>query len=192
MLDLRDKVLEKVVLKQLMNHIKINKLLSDHQSAYRPGHSTETVLVRILNDALTSLDQDKVSALLHLDLSAAFDTVDHNILLTRLSDVFGIGGTALCWFRSYLLHRKQYVVVDSHKSSETPVHFGVPQGSVLGPVLFTLYTTPLSHLIDSHKLRHEMYADDTQLFQSSCPGDYNTLTQSLQECFRHKTLDVSK
>ena len=86
------------------------------------------------------------------------------------------------WFRSYLSHRKQYVVVDCHRSAESPVHFGVPQGSVLGPVLFTLYTTPLSHLIDTHKLRHEMYADDTQLFHSSCPSDYDALTKSLQGC----------
>ena len=175
------KLLERLVLHQLFSHLTSHSLLSDHQSAYRPGHSTETVILRIANDLLNSLDQDKISVLLLLDLSAAFDTIDHDILLSRLNTTFGITNTALNWFRSYLSDRKQVVLVDGHRSSESTLNFGVPQGSVLGPVLFILYTTPLTHLIDTYSIRHEMYADDTQLVHSDTPPNYNHLIQSLQD-----------
>jgi len=175
------KLLERLVLRQLFSHLTSHSLLSDHQSAYRPGHSTETVLLRIANDLLNSLDQDKISVLLLLDLSAAFDTIDHDILLSRLNTTFGISDTALNWFRSYLSDRKQIVVVNGNRSSESTLNFGVPQGSVLGPVLFILYTTPLTHLIDTYSIRHEMYADDTQLVHSDNPPNYHDLIQSLQE-----------
>ena len=176
------KLLERLVLHQLFSHLTTHNLLSAHQSAYRPGHSTETVLLRIVNDLLNSLDQDKVSVLLLLDLSAAFDTVDHKILLTRLSQTFGITSTALNWFRSYLSERKQTVLVSGNRSSESVLDFGVPQGSVLGPVLFILYTTPLTPLIDMYSVHHEMYADDTQLNHSESQSNYNHLIQTLQDC----------
>ena len=175
------KLLERLVLQQLFSHLTSHSLLSDHQSAYRPGHSTETVLLRIANDLLNSLDQDKISVLLLLDLSAAFDTIDHDILLSRLSTTFGITNTALNWFRSYLSDRKQIVLINENRSSESTLNFGVPQGSVLGPVLFILYTTPLTHLIDTYSIRHEMYADDTQLVHSDTPPNYDNLVQSLQD-----------
>ena len=133
------KLLEKLVLQQLVSHLSTHNLHSIHQSAYWSGHSTETVLLRILNDLLTSLDDSKISILLLLDLSAAFDTIDHEILLSRLKHDFGIRGTALNWFQSYFSDRKQYVLIDYHKSTETSLDFGVPQGSVLGLVLFTTY-----------------------------------------------------
>ena len=88
------------------------------------------------------MDEDKISVLLLLDLSAAFDTIDHQILLSYLETVFGIHSTALQWFRSYLLDINQSIVVNNSASSPSPLVFGVPQGSVLGPVLFVLYTTP--------------------------------------------------
>ena len=143
---------------------------------------SETVLLRILNDLLTFLDNDKTAVLILLDLSAAFDTIDHEILLSRLKNSFGIQNSALSWFRSYLSERKQSVFINGIKSSEQPLVFGVPQGSVLGPVLFVLYTSPLTHVIDSHSVRHEMYADDTQLIHSITPASYDDLTLSLQDC----------
>ena len=108
-----------------------NNLCNPSQSAYRIGHSTETALLRVVNDLLNAMDEDKISVLLLLDLSAAFDTIDHQILLSRLETVFGIRYTALQWFRSYLLDRNQCVVVNCFAFSSSPVMFGVPQGTLL-------------------------------------------------------------
>ena len=124
--------------------------------------NTETVLLRILNDLLTSLDDSKISILLLLDLSVALDTIDHENLLSRLKHDFGIRGTALNWFRSYLSDRKHYVLIDDHKSTETFLEFGVPQGSVLGTVLFILYTTPFTCLIQKHSSRNVRRRHTTQ------------------------------
>jgi len=176
------KILEKAVLHQLSSHLAANHLLTPHQSAYRTGHSTETAILSILDNILTSLDDNKISALLLLDLSAAFDTIDHEILLHRLQHTFGIQGTSLNWFQSYLSERKQFVSANDHRSLETSLLFGVPQGSVLGPVLFIMYTTPLSDVIGEHSVSHEMFADDTQLLNSSPPDDCSELLSTLQSC----------
>ena len=176
------KILEKAVLHQLSSHLAANHLLTPHQSAYRTGHSTETAILSILDNILTSLDDNKISALLLLDLSAAFDTIDHEILLHRLQHTFGIQGTSLNWFQSYLSERKQFVSANDYRSLETSLLFGVPQGSVLGPVLFIMYTTPLSDVIGEHSVSHEMFADDTQLLNSSPPDDCSELLFTLQSC----------
>ena len=104
--------------------------------------------------------------LLLLDLTAAFDTVDHSLLLSRLSSSFGLKGTVLAWMRSYLSSRMQYVRVDSQKSSPRSLDRGVPQGSVLGPLLYLLYTAPLVKIIQNHRLQYHLYADDSQLYIS--------------------------
>ena len=109
-----------------------------------------------------------------LDLSAAFDNIDHNILLTRLTRLqsnFGISGTALSLLSSYLSNRSQSVLIGNHSSSSSPLLTGVPQGSVLGPLLFCLYTSPLSHIFSNSPVSYHLYADDTQLYISFSSSD---------------------
>ena len=117
-----------------------------------------------------------------LDLSAAFDTLDHKILLDRLSSSFGICDTALNWFKSYLENRKQKVKINSHYSDELPISFGVPQGSVLGPLLFTMYVYPISDVIKNKGFDFHLYADDTQLYSSFKSSNINTSLADMSNC----------
>ena len=176
------KVLERIVLSQLNKHLNHNNLLSPLQSAYRPNHSTETALLRIVNDLLTSVDNNKICILTLLGLSAAFDTVDHRILLTRLQHSFGISGPALSWFLSYLCNRKHAVTINSLQSQHTTLHYGVPQGSVLGPVLFILYTQSLFNLVSKHAVSHHAFADDNQLYKISTLDTIHQSIETLQNC----------
>ena len=152
------------------------------QSAYRPGHSTETALLKVVNDLFLSLNKGNISVLALLDLSSAFDAIDHPILVHRLQTDLGYTDSVLQWFSSYLTDRTHYVSLSSHCSAFSPVHSGVPQGSVLGPMFFTMYTKPLSAIIDSHSVIHHQFADDLQL-QMSAPSDtIYELLHSMQSC----------
>ena len=152
-----------------MDHLTSNSLLNSHQSAYCKHHSTETALVYIHDYLISAMGSQKISCLCLLDLSAAFDTIDHDILITSLSSWFGIHGSVLSWFKSYLSSRCFRVKCETDLSSWHTSSCGVPQGSVLGPLLFVMYTTPLSTRISSCSLNHHLYADDTQLFLSFLP-----------------------
>ena len=176
------KILEKVVLKQCQYHLRQNNLLETRQSAYRKNHSTETAVLSVMEELLSNIDERLVSLVALLDLSAAFDTIDHDILLSRLKHSFGFQGTVLKWFNSYLSDRYQSVCIDDVLSSPAPLSCGVPQGSVLGPVLFSLYTQPLSDVIISHKCSYHKYADDTQLCKSSHPDSFLSAQTSMQAC----------
>ena len=124
--------------------------MSKLQSAYRKFHSSETALLYVQNDILASLDAGHSTALLLLDLSAAFDTIYHSILTHRLQHWFGISSTALNLLSSFLSDRFQTVITPASKSNPVLLEYGVPQGSVLGPLLYSLYTTPLHSIISKY------------------------------------------
>ena len=158
------KIIERVVCDQLTfyiaNSVKIEKL----QLAYKQGHSTETAMLKVKTDILDAIDQRKVVCLVLLDLSVAFDTVNHNHLLNHLKYRFGVVGTALAWLTDYLKGRTQKVVLDgTHghiESDAAMLKCGVPQGSVLGPILFTLYISPLGDICRNIGVDYHNYADD--------------------------------
>jgi hypothetical protein len=130
-------LLERLVAKQLIDYVSTAHLLPDLQSTYRAHHSTETAVVKVRSDILRALDAGNLVMLTMLDLSAAFDMLDHAVLLRRLGTSYGIGGKVLDWFRSYLNGRTQYVRRSSMQSSRRTVACGIPQGSVLGKAFFT-------------------------------------------------------
>ena len=143
------KLVEKAVCVQLTDYITSNGLSETFQSAYKSFHSTETALLRVQNDILCALDRNESVILVLLDLSVAFDTVDHSVLMTssiRLSACFGFQGTVLKWLKSYLSSRKLFVKVGNSHSSQFALKCGVPQGSVLGPLLYLLYTSPIADI----------------------------------------------
>jgi hypothetical protein len=158
------KVLERVVAAQLTTYLESNLLQDPLQSAYRAGHSTESAVLKIKSDLDTILDAGDAALMVLLDLSAAFDTIDHEILLTRLERDVGIKGNALEWLTSYLSNRSQSVVINDAVSKPQPLTVGVPQGSVLGPLLFLLYILPLRTIIERHQSLRHGYADDAQLY----------------------------
>ena len=128
-------------------------------------HSIETALLNIHNNMLQARNCGKINILLLLDLSAVFDTVDHSILLSRMNSYFGIGAVALDWFQSYLSGRTYCVRIDNVTSDISQLQYGHPQGSVLGPILFSMYTSPAADIIREHGLKYHCYADNT--FQSN-------------------------
>ena len=144
--------------------------------------SSETALLKVVNDLFLSLNKGNISVLALLDFSSAFDTIDHTILVHRLHTDFGFTDTVLQWFSSYLTDRIHYVSLSNHCSAFVPVHSGVPQCSVLGPILFTMYTKPLSAIIDSHSIIHHSFADDLQLHMSAPPDRISELLHSMQSC----------
>ena len=148
------KILEKLVLSKVSTYLNSHNLYNTCQSAYRPGHSTETALPKFANDLFLSLNKGNISVLALLDFSSAFDTIDHPILVNRLHTDFGFTDTVLQWFSSYLTDRTHYVSLSNHCSAFAPDHSGVPQVSVLGPILFTMYIKPLSAIIDSHSITY--------------------------------------
>lgn len=142
-----------MVAKQLQHYLFSIDLFPILQSAYRPNHSTETALLKVTNDILLNMNDQRVTLLLLLDLSAAFDTVDHDTLLHQLQFTFGVNGKVLSWFSSYLSGRSQQIAINETLSAEFELHCGVPQGSCLGPLLFT----PLSIRANSSRLSNIIF-----------------------------------
>jgi len=156
------KTIERLANNRLSAHMDSQALLPSTQSAYRKYHSTETSLVRIHNDIVSAIDQGQVAALVLLDLSAAFDTVDHEVMLNVLKQRFGIMGSALDWMTSYLHNRSQVIQLGSTTSSSHNLDCGVPQGSVLGPKQFVAYVEDVNQVFINHDVTYHGYADDMQ------------------------------
>ena len=176
------KLLEKVVMQRVNDHLDANNLREPLQSAYCSKHSTETALVRVFSDILCTINEQKCVLLVLLDLSAAFDTINHKVLLTRLEKLFGVTGEALEWLKSYFQNRRQRVVLGTHSSVPLPLLTGVPQGSVVGPGTFPAYTKPLGKLVRSHDVDLHLYADDTQLYVGCHIPDVDATKEKLETC----------
>ena len=157
------KLLERHVAADLRRYIDENKLLDQFQSAYRSHHSTETALVRIHDDIMQALGRRKGVILVLLDLTAAFDTVDHAILFQQMKSI-GICESALAWVTSYLSDRTVSIKINDAISRRQQLNCGIPRGSVLRPLLFTICCMPLTAIDAKHHLKYHMYADDTQLY----------------------------
>ena len=148
---------------QLVPFLEEVGVVPRYQSAYRKRHSIETALCKIHDDLVINTCHGKASLLVLLDLSTAFDTVDHQLLLSDFSDC-GVEGTALVLLESYLENREQCVAIGKSRSEPTTLQYGVLQGSVLGPVLFTVYTATLAFLLEAHGVSYHFFAGDTQLY----------------------------
>ena len=165
------KIIEKCVSVQLTKYLEENDLFTEFQSGYRKHHSCETATTKIHSDILVMCDKRSRVVLLILDLSAAFDTVNHTCLLKKLKNMYGIQCLALEWIKSYLTDRSFCVKVKDTKSKQTILEVGVPQGSILGPLLFILYTKDLQEIAINNGLNIHLYADDTQLYCTFDPSD---------------------
>ena len=169
------KFIERVVVDQLIDHIRNLRLMEPLQLAYRAFHSKETALLKVKSDIHQAMEKQEEMCLVLLNLSATFDTVNHSILLNQLNHHMGNSGTALNWLCSNLTNRSQQVITgdsntDGAHSNPVPLTFWVSQGSILGPILFTLYKVPLWHLYHNHGITYHLYVDAQQVYLSFCPS----------------------
>ena len=191
------KLLEKLVAKQMVGYLNKNKILYEHQYGFRKGHSTIHPVLQFLDKILFSLNkiQPEYTLGIFCDLKKAFDTVDFEILLSKL-DHYGFSGISNVWFRNYLTGRKQYVTINGQESEVKQLHCGVPQGSVLGPLLFLIFINDLPNSSDLFTL---LFADDTtfQISGHDLPSLFQTANDELNKAntwfqANKLTLNVSK
>lgn len=185
------KVMEKIVFLQLQSFLSTNRIYETFQSGFKSLHSTETALIRVLNDILMITDSGASVILIMLDLSSAFDTVDHGILISRLESYVGLGGVVLNWFKSFLTNRTFSVKIGNFTSSLRNLSCGVPQGSVLAPTLFSLYLLPLGSIFRKHNVAFHCYADDMQIYLPLTSGNENAVS-NLSACLNDVKAWLSK
>ena len=183
LLHFMSKILERIVAFRIREHISKCNIDEILQSGYKSLHSTETALLLVTNHLRRAADKNSASILLNLDLSAAFDTLDHPALLDRLNKYIGLGSTALSWFRSYLSNRTQSVYKDGKNSDSAKLKYGVPQGSVLGPLLFLIYVLPLGILLRQLGLSFHFFADDTQIYITVTVSNLHDQVRFLQNAY---------
>ena len=169
-------IFEKIMYKRIYSFLEKYECLYELQFGFRAKHSTVHTLINITEKIRSALDNNKVACGIFIDLQKAFDTVNHEILLTKL-DYYGFRGNIKNWFRSYLYERKQNVIINGFKSKSSIIKHGVPQGSVLGPVLLLLYINDLHKCIKHSTTYH--FADDTNLL--NIPPDYKTLQWEINQ-----------
>ena len=183
------KLIERVVQKRLNQHLVSNNLVSDKNYAYEKNHSTELLLLKVVDDLYKSFDNNLPSVVVLLDLSAAFDTVDHAKLLDILKNEIGIDGTALKWFESFLIGRTQTVKIGDEYSEILELLYGVAQGSVLGPPLFKIYIRSLYRYVEPTKFTIEGFADDHQLIKQFIVSvQQKALGEDIQNLLSHIAL----
>ena len=176
------KLIKRVVCQQLTAYLLANHLLVPEQSAYRQDHSTEIAVLKIASDVFDLPNTRHVTLLALLDLRAAFDTVDHDILLQRPEHSYGVSGTALRWVRSFLSGRTRVVHLNGHLSTKSLLTCRVPQDSVSGPKFFTLYTADVVRIAQSFGVCIHCYADDPQLYVHCCAADVAAAEVRLVAC----------
>ena len=182
------KILEKLVLSQISSYLNSHNLCNTCQSEYRPDHSTEAALLKIVDDVFLSPSNGSMSVLALLDFSSAFEIIDHSIIVPSLQTDLGFTYTVFQRFSTYPTDRTQYVHFSKHCSDLAPVHTCFTLASVLGPMIFTIYIKPLCAIIDSHSIICHSFADDVQL-QISAPLDkISELPYSMQLCIRDAKL----
>ena len=177
------KFVERIANRQLEQYFSNNGLLPAIQSGFRRSHSPETAVLKVYDTVLAS-DKGEVNVLLLLDYSAAFDTVDHGILLSILEKSFGVTGTALDWIWSFLVGRFQIFQIGPDKSSTVIVFFGLPQGTILGPLFYIVYTADIETIIEKHGVKMHLYADDTQLYDHSRVNNIERSVAALEACLQ--------
>ena len=172
------KICERVALNQLMTYMTTKRRLSEHQSGNKKLHSCETLNVMITDKALEAMDAKKVTLVVLLDLSKAFDSIDHATLLAKLQ-ALGVSRASLDWFKSYLSGRLQCVRIGAETSSLQGISHGVPQGSILGPALFTIYLNNIPSIPDVCSL--ESYVDDSKLYLSFPVAEASNVIQQINK-----------
>ena len=176
------KLIEQVAIDQLDDYLSKHHLYESLQSAYTPNHSTETAMIKITNDILRALDNRQCVYLVLLDLSAAFDTIDHQVFLSRLQEDYGVVGDVAEWMESYLSDRHQSVDINGTVSDKIELKYGFPQGSKIGPFGFKLYTKPLVSIANKYNVNIHLYADDTQIYIPFDPDNSISEMQRMEAC----------